>query len=232
MEYLKDIGIDEKDLRIIAGLYWDQTSVVRTKTEFSSEFSIKRGVRQGCVLSPNLFNLYIEKIFKEVIDRNRANIGGMNINNLRYADVTALIALNAADLQILLDKANTRGNLYGMEINIAKTKSMVVSKTAHKIVDLELDGKPIEQVSKFVYLGHMTSEDGRDDAEIIRRIVIAKRAFANMRKLLTCRNINICFRFRLLKWYVSSTLTYGVEIWTISRAMSRRLEAFEVWCYW
>ena len=132
MECLKEIGIDETDLRTIAGLYWDQTAVVRTKTEFSSEFSIKRGVRQGCVLSPNLFNLYTEKIFKEVIDRNGVNIGGMNINNLRYADDTALIALNAADLQTLLDKVNTCGKPYGMEMNIVKTKSMVVSKTAHK----------------------------------------------------------------------------------------------------
>ena len=75
---------------------------------------------------------------------------------MRYADDTALVALNAADLQTLSDKVNTCGKLHGIEMNIVKTKSMVVSKTAHKIVDLELDGKPIEQVSKFVYLGHMT----------------------------------------------------------------------------
>ena len=228
MECLKEIGIDEKDSRIIAGLYWDQAAVLRTKIDLSSEFRIKRGVRQGCVLPPNLFNLYTEKIFKEVIDRNGVNIGGMNINNLRYADNTALIALNAADLQILLDKANTRGKLYGMEVNVVKAKSMVVSKTVHKIVDLELDGKPIEQVSKFVYLGYMTSEDGRGDAEIARRMVIEKRAYDNMRKMLACRNINISLRFRLLKCYVWSTVTYGVETWTISKAMSRRLEAFEM----
>ena len=69
-----------------------------------------------------------------------------------------------------------------MEMNVVQTKSMVVSKTAHKIVDLELDEKPIVQVSNFVCLGHMTSEDGRGDAEMARRIVIAKRAFADMRK--------------------------------------------------
>ena len=231
MECLKDIGIDEKDLRITAGLYWDQAAVVKTKIDLSSEFSIKRGVRQGCVLSSNLFNLYTDKIFKEVIDRNGVNIGGMNINNLRCADDTALIALNAADLTTLLDKAYTCGKPYGMEMSIVKTKSMVVSKTVHKIVDLELDGKLIEQVSKFVYLGHMTSEHGRGDAEIARRILIEKRTFDNMRKSLACRNINTSLRFRLLKCYVWSTVTYGVETWTISRAMSRRLEAFEMWCY-
>ena len=75
---------------------------------------------------------------------------------MRYADDTALVALNAADLQTLSDKVNTCGKPHGIEMKIVKTKSMVVNKTAHKIVDLELDGKPIEQVSKFVYLGHMT----------------------------------------------------------------------------
>ena len=70
-----------------------------------------------------------------------------------------------------------------MEVNVRKTKCMVVSKTAHKIVDLQFGGEPIEQLSKFVYLGHMASEDGRSDAETARRNVIAKGAFNKMRKL-------------------------------------------------
>ena len=108
---------------------------------------------------------------------------------------------------------------------------MVVSKTAHEIVDLQLDIEPIEQLSKFVYSGHMASEDSRSDAEIARRIAIAKGAFTNIRKLLTCRSINIRLRLRLLKCYVWSTIRYGAETWTISRAMNKRLEAFEMWCY-
>ena len=102
MKCLKEIGFNEKDLRIIAGPYWDQTTVVRTPTHLLSEFSIKIGVRQGCVLSP----ISICIICKEVIDSNGVYIGGMNINNLRYADDTALITLNVADLQTLLDKVN------------------------------------------------------------------------------------------------------------------------------
>ena len=106
-----------------------------------------------------------------------------------------------------------------MEENAGKTKCMIVSKTAHKIVAFQLDGVPIEQISKFVYLGHMASEDGRSDAEIARHTVIAKGAFTNMRKLLTCRSINIRLRLRLLKCYIWSTLGYGAETWTISSAM-------------
>ena len=89
-----------------------------------------------------------------------------------------------------------------MEITVGKAKSMVVSKTANKIVDLQLDRKPIEQLSKCVYLGHMASEDDRGDAEIAQHIVNAKGAFTNMRIFSTCRNINIRLRLRPLKYYV------------------------------
>ena len=74
----------------------------------------------------------------------------------------------------------------------------------------------------------MASKDGRSDSEIARRIVIAKGAFTNMRKLRTCRSINIRLRLRLLKCYVCSILGYGAETWNISRAVNKRLEGFEI----
>ena len=76
-------------------MYWEQTAVVRTKTGVSSGFKIKKGVRQGCVLSPNLYNLYTEKMFREIEGMPGAIIGGVNINNLRYADDTGLLAIDS-----------------------------------------------------------------------------------------------------------------------------------------
>ena len=94
----------------------------------TSEFKIKKGERQGCVLSPNLFNLYTEKIFREVEDMNGVNIGGVNINNLRYADDIVLLAEGPMDLQALLTAVNEKNKPYGMEMNIIKTKSVVVGR--------------------------------------------------------------------------------------------------------
>ena len=68
IECLSEIGMDDKDLQIITELYWEQSACVRTESGMTSEFQIKKGVRQGCVLSPSLFYLYTEKIFKEVED--------------------------------------------------------------------------------------------------------------------------------------------------------------------
>ena len=91
IECLSGIGIDDKDLQIISKLYWEQSACVRTESGMTSEFEIKKGVRQGCVLSPNIFNLYTEKIFREVEDLKGINIGGVNINILRYANDTVLL---------------------------------------------------------------------------------------------------------------------------------------------
>ena len=88
IECLSEIEMYDKDLQIISKLYREQSASVRTENGMTSEFKIKKGVRQGCVLSPNLFNLYTEKIFREVEDMKGVNIGGVNINNLRYADDT------------------------------------------------------------------------------------------------------------------------------------------------
>ena len=128
IECLSEIGIDDKDLQIISKLYWEQLACVRTESGMTSEFKIKKGVRQGCVLSPNLFNLYTEKIFREVEDMKGINIGGVNINNLRYADDTVLLAEGPMYLQALLTAVNKKGKPYGMEMNIIKTKSMVISR--------------------------------------------------------------------------------------------------------
>ena len=198
----------------------------------TSECKIKKGVRQGCVLSPNLFNLYTEKIFREVEDMKGINIGGVNISNVRYADDTVLLPEGPMFLQALLTAVNEKGKPYGMEMNIIKTKSMVISrkKPAPKI-SISVEGKPIQQVDRMVYLGYMATEDGKCDKGIKRRIGIARTAFESMPKILTSRNISIELRSRIAKCFIWSTLLYGAETWTLTKVTSDKLEAFEMWLY-
>ena len=96
---LEALDIDGKDLQVIRNLYWEQTADIRIGGETSKWTSIKRGVRQGCVLSPDLFNLYSEVILRDIKDMPGAKIDGVNINNVRYADDTVIIAENEKDLQ-------------------------------------------------------------------------------------------------------------------------------------
>lgn len=94
IEVLKKIGISEKDLQIIVNLYWNQTAVLRVDGEYTEEIKISREVRQGCILSPILFNLYSEYIFRESLDEMEEGIpiNGVKLNNIRYADDTIVFA--------------------------------------------------------------------------------------------------------------------------------------------
>ena len=102
IDCLEKIGMDGKDIRIIANLYWMQKAAIRVGDELSDYTEIKRGVRQGCVLSPYLFNIYTEFIFRENSDSQGAIIGGCNISNLRYADDTMLLSEDKEELTTMI----------------------------------------------------------------------------------------------------------------------------------
>ena len=131
MRILKNIGIDGKDLRLIEALYRKQRVAVRTEDKLTEWTKIKRGVRQGCCMSPDFFNLYAEVIIREIMEEDGIKIAGKNINNIRYAYDTVLIADSEEKLQNLLQRVNEESELKGIKINIKKTKVMVVSKRDH-----------------------------------------------------------------------------------------------------
>ena len=92
LEMLRRIGADSRDIRVIRNLYNEQKAAVRVENKLTDIVDIKRGVRQGCVLSPDLFSLYGEVILRDLVALPGFKIGGRNLNNIRYADDTVLIA--------------------------------------------------------------------------------------------------------------------------------------------
>ncbi|GFO48185.1 retrovirus-related pol polyprotein from type-1 retrotransposable element r2 [Plakobranchus ocellatus] len=107
---------------------WEQTAAMRIENKTSTFQDIKRGVRQGCVLSPDLFFLYSEIIMRNLENHPGIKVGGQNINNLRYADDTVLIAENKEDLQKLLNIVEEESGKKGLELNSKKTDVMVISR--------------------------------------------------------------------------------------------------------
>ncbi|KAI5726285.1 hypothetical protein M8J77_026528 [Diaphorina citri] len=185
-----------------------------------------------CVISPILFNVFVEQIIDEAIAKeNRGlKINGEIVNNLRYADDTLLIASSEEDLKYLLTNLFQVCQKYGMKINMKKTKVMCVSKKENKRMNVIINGEKLDQVEKYKYLGAEITTDGRCETEIIKRINLTKRAFWNHKDLMKS-GVNIHTKLRLLKTYMFSVFSYGSEAWTINKQMSDRITSLENWCY-
>ena len=216
-DILLRLNLDGKDIRLITNLYWSQLSAVNIDNSLTSWIEIKRGVSQGCVLSPDLFSIYGEIIMRNIIVMEGISIGGVNINNIRHADDTVIIADSAEKLQLLLDTVNRESEQMGLRINIKKTEVVVASKNPEPPnCNILINNERIKQSDHFVYLGSMVTQDGRSKQETQRRILLAKNAFKNMKNLLTNSRISAQTRTRALRIYVWSTLMYGSESWTIT----------------
>src|SRR2546425_650139 len=145
---MEKAGIPELERRLIINLYWEQQALLRWENDTTRTFKIRRGVRQGCMLSPILFNLSSEFVIVEALDELKGvQFNGINITNFRYADDAVLAAYSKQKLQVMLDKLNDKW----LELwDVKKTKVMVVSKRG-KIkcqVTLESDNKTLELVSR------------------------------------------------------------------------------------
>ena len=189
---LSGLDIDGKDLRTIRNLYWDQTAATRLDGEVSQFIPIKRGARQGCVLSPDLFNIYSERILYNIRDHDRCNIGGMNINNLRYADNMVLIAEAESTLQDIVDKTTTASQEKVLDLNIKETVCTVTSKNAEgPVCYLESHGESIKQVNTLKYLEYRNCTQGKCLPEVKTRITLAKDAFNKLKPIMKDRNISL-----------------------------------------
>ena len=144
------MGIPEQMTCLLRNLYAGQEATVRTGHGTTDWFQIGQGVRQGCILSPCLFNLYAGYIMRNAgLDEAQAGIkiGRRNINNLRYADDTTLMAESEEELKSLLMKVKEENEKAGLKLNIQKTKIMA----SGSITSWEIDGETVETVSDFIF---------------------------------------------------------------------------------
>ena len=157
-------GINLPDFRL-RNLYAGQEPTVRTGHGTTDWFQIGNGVRQGCILSPCLLNLYAEYIMRNAgLDEAQAGIKivGGNINNLRYADDTTLMAESEEELKSLSMKVKEESENIGLKLNIQKTKIMA----SDPITSWEIDGEIVESVSDFIFGGSKITADGDCSHEI------------------------------------------------------------------
>ena len=171
---LKEMGIPDHLICLLRTLYAGQEATVRTGHGTTDWFQIGKGVCQGCILSPCLFNLYAEYIMRNAgLEETQAGIkiAGRNINNLRYADDTTLMAESEEELKSLLMKVKEESEKVGLKLNIQKMKIMASSP----ITSWQIDGKTMERVTDFILGGSKITADGDCSHEIKRHLLLGRK---------------------------------------------------------
>ena len=187
---LQEMGILDHLTCLLRNLYGGQETTVRTRHGTTDSFQIGKGVHQGCILSPCLFNLYAEYIMRNAgLAEAQAGIkiAGKNINNLRYVDDTMLVAESEEELKSLLMKVKVESEKVGLQLNIQKTKIMA----SGPITSLEIDGETVETVADFILRGCKITADCDCSHEIKRCLHLGRKAMTNLDSILKSRDITL-----------------------------------------
>ena len=154
-------------------------------------------------------------------------IAGRNINNLRYADDTTLMAESEEELKSLLMKVKVESEKVGLKLSIQKTKIMASGPTT----SWEIDGETVGTVSDFILGGSKITADGDCSHEIKRRLLLGRKVMTILDSILKSRDITLPTKVHLVKAMVFPGVLYGCESWTIKKAEGRRIDVFELWCW-
>ena len=165
--------------RLLRNLYAGQETRVRTEHGTTDWFQIGKGVSQGCIVSPCLFNLYAEYIRQNTrlyVTQAGIKIAGRNINNLRYTDDTTLMAENKEELKGLLMKVKEERGKPDLKLNIQKTKIMA----SGPITSWQIDGESMETMADFIFLGSKITADGDCSHKIKRHLLLGRKVMTNL----------------------------------------------------
>ena len=179
------MGIPDHLTCLLRNLYAGQETTVRTGHGTTDWFQIGKGVCQGCILLPCLFNLYAECVMRNAgLDESQARIkiAGRNINSLRYADDTTLMAESEEELKNLLMKVKEESENVGLKLNFQKTK--ITASSA--ITSWQIHGETMEAVTDFIFLDSKITADGGCSHEIKRRLHLGRKAMTNLYTVSIC----------------------------------------------
>ena len=205
-------------------VYSQSKCAVLVNGKVTEWFDVCTGVRQGCLLSPTLFNLFLEFVMGDIKQLDSGmQMGDMHINNIRYADDTTLLDLMLEKLQMSTQKLEEACKAWGMKINVSKCR--VMTNDQQNII---LDGTTIEKADNFIFLG---SNIPSVEVDVKRRTRLAAWAFGRLKNnIWSNQNITRSLKVRIYRALILPIATYGAETWTLRKADISRLESFEMRC--
>ena len=207
---------------LLRSLYAVQEATVRTGHGTTDWFQTGKGVCQGCIFSPCLFNLHAEYIMRNAgLDEAEAGIKitGRNIHNLRYADDATLMAESKEELRSLLMKVKEESGKAGLRLNIQKTKIMASSP----ITSWQIDGETMKTVTDFIFLGSKITADGDCSHEIKTCLFLGRKAIDQPRQPIKKQRQYFATKVRLVKAMGFPVVLCGHESWTKRKLSTEEL---------
>ena len=230
-------GIDQKLLTLIQAYYRNTRAKVKVYGELSDSFEINSGVRQGCPLSPILFNYLVDWVLRTALQGvDGVEVGPENVKiaDLEYADDIAIMTNSRLEMQRAVKKVAEVASRVGLNINVGKTKVMSTEESGQgSLTDAVIDvmGEAVEEVQRFKYLGSIITPSGQPVEEVKARISAAHAVFAQLNNSLwRRREISLRTKIKIYKAVVRSVLLYGAETWCMRVEERRQLEVFDHSC--
>lgn len=230
LEKLQAIGVDGKALRAIRSLYQGHSARVRIDDRTSRPFDISLGVKQGCVMSTELFKVFVNDLIRHLRQAGGVTVetaeGPLQVSCLMFADDLVMMAESPTGLQRLTDALASWCEVNELGINVGKTKVMVVGKASKPTI--RLLGQRVEVVSAYKYLGIMLSHDLKWTQHVTYVLDKVKRRMAECHRLLSHRDLPPSTRLHLYKCLILPVMTYGAALWHLTDHQKRQLEALHL----
>ncbi|KAL9977341.1 hypothetical protein ACROYT_G014733 [Oculina patagonica] len=223
-------GIPDIFIRTFKALYHQSSSCVTEGGRYSSWFEVKSGVRQGCVMSGFIFVLVMDCVMRHTNNRKRGLRWKLTsvLEDLDYADDVALISSRFADLQEKTDRLVATAGVVGLNINPCKTKTLRMN---HRCTDyIRIEGQEVQDVESFVYLGSVLDKFGGTEADIKRRLALARFTFTRLQNIWRSGRFSRKTKLCILNSNVLSVLLYGAEMWRVTTTDLNKLDVFHRTC--
>ena len=219
---MKKYNISTNLIRVIKNLYDKATSAVLFNSSMGDCFRITVGVRQGCLFSPTLFNIFLERIMTDALEDHEGTVSveGRAITNLRFADDTDGLAGEEEELAKLVEHLDKASTTYGMAVSAEMTKLMT-SNTTDINTEIKVNGQKLETATSFRYLGSVITDEG-SKPEILSRIVQTTAAVTRLKPVWNDRSISLISKIPLMRSLVTSIFLYACESWTPTAELQRK----------
>lgn len=231
---LAKYGIPEKVIEVIQDLYQDASLKVVHRGTIGTGFQVTSGVKQGCILSPLLFNIALDYVLRVVSSKPR----GIHWNtftrllDLDYADDIVALTHNLKEMREFLSDLVRYAADVGLKINVSKTNLMRINPprstraTSQVPQTIEINGTRVEEVQNFIYLGSVISTQGGAEEDVRRRIQLANVAFGSLNHVWRSKRLSLRLKLRFFNSNVKSVLMYGCETWKVTKSLIHRVQVF------